>query len=78
MSGAVHSLPAGFTHSTILTAGGLGITDGLQRWGATMYKAHNVTTVARRQPDIAVSHLSYWTDNGAYYCKFTSNLSLRL
>ena len=32
-----------------------------------MHKAHNVTTVARRLPDIGVSHLSYWTDNGAYY-----------
>lgn len=26
-----------------------------------------MTIAARRQPDIAVSHLSYWTDNGAYY-----------
>jgi hypothetical protein len=65
VSGAVESLPAGFTHSTVLSAGGLGITAGLQKWGTTMYKAHNVTTVARRQPDIGVSHLSYWTDNGA-------------
>ena len=56
----VQSLPAGFKHSTILSAG-IGINAGLQSWGQKMQKAKRMT----RNPDIALSHLSYWTDNGA-------------
>jgi len=54
ISAEVSSLPAGFTHSTILRAGA-GITDALQNWGATIKKAKSTT----RNPDIALSHLSY-------------------
>jgi len=62
ISSEVRHLPSQFTHSTILSAGE-GLTDGLQSWGAKMKKAHQT----KRNSDIALSHLSYWTDNGAYY-----------
>ena len=63
ISGEVQSIPAGFTHTTILTVGN-GITDGLQQWGSTIRKAQPPPP---KRPDIVTSHLSYWTDNGAYY-----------
>jgi hypothetical protein len=56
ISGEVQHLPAGFTHSTILSVGD-GLTAGLQRWGAKMRKAYDT----KRNPDIVLSHLSYWT-----------------
>ena len=39
----------------------VGINAELQSWGKKMQKAKQMT----RNPDIALSHLSYWTDNGA-------------
>jgi hypothetical protein len=62
VSGEITSLPAGFVHSTMLSLG-KGVTAGLQRWGAKMQKASQTT----RSTDVALTHLSYWTDNGAYY-----------
>ena len=46
------------------TTAGNGITGGLQQWGGTLQKALDP---APKRPDIVTSHLSYWTDNGAYY-----------
>lgn len=63
ISGEVQSIPSGFTHRTILTLGN-GITGGLQQWGNTLRKAQQPPS---KRPDILLSHLSYWTDNGAYY-----------
>ena len=58
----VRHLPRQFTHSIILSTGE-GLTDGVQSWGAKMRTAYQT----KRKPDTALSHLSYWTDNGAYY-----------
>jgi hypothetical protein len=71
ISAEIQSLPAGFMHSTILRTGN-GITDALQRWGTKMRTAKQT----RRNPDIALSHLSYWTDNGAYYYMYGARNAL--
>jgi hypothetical protein len=60
ISGEVVSLPKGFTHSTILSAS-VGVTTGLHQWGRKMQSVYNTT----RADDVGLSHLSYWTDNGA-------------
>ena len=62
ISGSVTTVHPGFEHATILSAG-VGITGGLQSWGGKMRATYNTS----RTPDISLSHLSYWTDNGAYY-----------
>jgi hypothetical protein len=46
-----------------LGADGDGLTGSLQRWGRAMRAVHHT----KRAPDIVLSHLSFWTDNGAYY-----------
>jgi hypothetical protein len=69
ISTQVRSVPAGFTHATLLSVGGAdGLTAGLQHWGKTMRRAHDAASPEERTTqDVAASHLSYYTDNGAYY-----------
>lgn len=68
VSGSVTSLPVGFTHRVILsTSARPGLTQALQGWGAKMRSAYGT----RRINDVALSHLSYWTDNGAYYYMYS-------
>ena len=59
------SLPAGFEHRTMLTAG-QGVTTTLDAWGRRFRKALG-TDRSMAERDLNVHYLSYWTDNGAYY-----------
>eukprot|EP01043_Picozoa_sp_COSAG02_P015082 COSAG02_NODE_634_length_19259_cov_9.871347_1_plen_412_part_00 len=57
ISSQVLELPSGFNHSTVLRVGS-GVTGTLQSWGHSMRTAYKT----KRNPDKALSHLSYWTD----------------
>ncbi len=65
ISGQIPTLPAGFTHETILTWGH-GINKTLVAWGTAL-----TDKSGKGRPgngvDTLLSHLSYWTDNGAFY-----------
>ncbi len=65
ISPKISTLPAGFTHETILSWG-KGINSTLVGWGKAL-----TDKSGKRRPandaDTLLSHLSYWTDNGAFY-----------
>lgn len=61
----VKTLPSEFTHATILV-GGQGIQQTLTTWGNHLLYMGNKTRTDPYQ-DFVLSHLGYWTDNGAYY-----------
>eukprot|EP00041_Stephanoeca_diplocostata_P000680 m.16150 g.16150 ORF g.16150 m.16150 type:complete len:887 (-) comp10906_c0_seq3:429-3089(-) len=62
---SVATLPKGFTHETIVYAGH-GINNTMSGWGDVLL---SVSGKPRTDPydDFVLSHLGYWTDNGAYY-----------
>mmetsp|Transcript_86928 Transcript_86928/g.246464 ORF Transcript_86928/g.246464 Transcript_86928/m.246464 type:complete len:826 (+) Transcript_86928:58-2535(+) len=64
VSSEVESLPPGFVHRTLLVAG-RGITATLHAWGRLLRRAHGTRRTSGK--DVVSSHLSYFTDNGAYY-----------
>jgi hypothetical protein len=69
----VASLPAGFTHQTLLVAGS-GPNHLFDAWGAAMTTLHNKSRPAN-DADLTLAKLGYWTDNGAaYYYHFESPL----
>mgnify|MGYP001426976762 CR=1 FL=1 len=61
----VRSLPRGFRHRTLLVAGA-GVTATMVAWGQALQGVHH-TSRASVAADALLSHVSYWTDNGAYY-----------
>lgn len=63
--GLTEQIPAGTVNQVILVSG-RGINDTFMKWGALVQKWHGHQT-ADPYADIAMSHLGYWTDNGAYY-----------
>ena len=70
---AIHNLPAGFTHTTVLVVGS-GIPTTLTSWGHAMQSWAARTPLAN-DSDTLLRSLSYWTDNGAtYYYKFDTQL----
>lgn len=70
---SIHSLPAGFAHTTVLVSGG-GIHATLTAWGHAMQSWVARPPVADNA-DPLLRSLSYWTDNGAnYYYKFDPSL----
>lgn len=64
VSSEVNSLPIGFSHRTVLSAG-KGITATLNQWGRGLRALHSTDRMDTSDP--VVNKLSYWTDNGAYY-----------
>jgi hypothetical protein len=65
ISSRIATLPAGFTHRTILTLG-QGINQTFVNWGQAL------TTLGGKQrpsneADVLLKKISYWTDNGATY-----------
>jgi hypothetical protein len=58
MSGEITEVPAGFSHSTILVAGG-GVTETMDYYGSVMRKAYNTS----KMYDRVVERVGYWTDN---------------
>jgi hypothetical protein len=65
VSGRVTTLPAGYAHETILFAG-KGVNQTMFDWGSQLLKIGGKSR-SSLVPDKTLSHLGYWTDNGAYY-----------
>ena len=56
------SVPAGFTHRTLVITG-IAVRPTLHKWGQFMLAAHDT----KRLPDPSLTHLGVFTDNGAFY-----------
>ncbi|KAK3789015.1 hypothetical protein RRG08_058193 [Elysia crispata] len=68
--GGVDSLPAGFEHKTIAFCSNQSIGHAVEGWGQVMRQVYNKTqnvTDYHQNQDLSLTHLGYWTDNGAYY-----------
>jgi hypothetical protein len=63
LSAGFQRIEAGFSHSILLTASDGGPTAAMYEWGATIQAAHGSKKVA----DQTLSHIGYFTDDGAYY-----------
>lgn len=63
VEGEIDVLPAGFTHNFILVKG-RGLNRTIAAWGALV---RGSKPAPDRYADLGLSHLGYWTDNGAYY-----------
>ncbi|CEM05382.1 unnamed protein product [Vitrella brassicaformis CCMP3155] len=61
--GSADSIPAGFQFRSIAVFSARGIAHATRKWGRILQTLYQKTPVS----DVSVSHLSYWTDNGAYY-----------
>ena len=62
---SVRVLPAGFHHENVLAAGA-GITDATRALGDALLTRGGKSR-ADPSHDFVLSHLGYWTDNGAFY-----------
>ena len=65
LHGDVEELPAGFTHRFLLVRG-RGVNRTVERWGEIMRGDRGRPRVSR-YADLGLSHMGYWTDNGAAY-----------
>ncbi|MEQ9504031.1 MAG: hypothetical protein RIT81_44660 [Deltaproteobacteria bacterium] len=65
IEGEVDTVPAGMTHRFVMVTG-YGVNATAEAWGAHL-RADRGTTAPDRYADRGLSHLGYWTDNGAYY-----------
>jgi hypothetical protein len=69
----IQTLPAGFTHRTMLVVEN-GINLAFDTWGHALTDLHGKVRPTN-DADITLSHLGYWTDNGGkYYYHFESAL----
>jgi hypothetical protein len=69
----IRTLPAGFTHGTLLTFGH-GINNTFNEWGTALQKLNRKPAVPN-DADVVLKKFGYWTDNGAsYYYKFDPSL----
>jgi hypothetical protein len=72
ISSQISSLPAGFSHQTLLVLG-KGINFTYQTWGQAMTALRGKVRPAN-DADTSLKYLGYWTDNGAgYYYHFDSS-----
>jgi hypothetical protein len=71
---AVPSLPAGFSHRTVLVAGP-GINATFATWGGTLTSLSGKTRVANDSTPY-LERLGYFTDNGAYYYYYQYDASV--
>jgi hypothetical protein len=65
LQGDLEAIPAGMRHRFLLVSG-RGIQATLSLWGQIMRAEHHRSR-SDRYADRGLSHLGYWTDNGAYY-----------
>jgi len=72
VSALVSSLPARFTHETIMYAGNTGVSEVVYQWGSLLLKISGKERT-RLDADLFIQYLSYYTDNGAYYYYKTYN-----
>ena len=61
----ITTLPAGFTNTTILVVE-KGINQVFETWGRALTDLQGKVRPAN-DADVTLSHLGYWTDNGAHY-----------
>ena len=66
VQGYVEELPPSFVQKVVLV-GRAGLAATQMAWGATVQRHSNTTRLSLDQ-DILNSKVTYWTDNGAYYC----------
>ncbi|KAK3742202.1 hypothetical protein RRG08_056560 [Elysia crispata] len=64
--GLVDSVPSGYTADFIISFSDRGVNQAMRDWGAIMTYLHGKSSKAR-DSDLTLTHLGYWTDNGAYY-----------
>ncbi|NLH49639.1 MAG: hypothetical protein GX444_13710 [Myxococcales bacterium] len=65
IEGEIAAIPAGFTHRFLLVEG-KGINATIEAWGEAIRRDRGVAR-RDRYADLSLSHLGYWTDNGAAY-----------
>ena len=59
--GSVTTIPAGFSHSTVLV-GGRGVASTLMDWGdVVLLKGGKHRTVLDHPTDVSLTHIGYWT-----------------
>ncbi|KAH3797073.1 uncharacterized protein LOC127837128 [Dreissena polymorpha] len=63
--GGVSEIPAGYNQDFILYYAS-GINKAFEGWGATLRGYYGKKPEMQRN-DLTITHLGYWTDNGAYY-----------
>ncbi|KAL4218854.1 hypothetical protein ACF0H5_021442 [Mactra antiquata] len=63
--GGVYSIPAGH-HQDFILYYGVGVNKAFEHWGKTLRKFYG-KTLTEQKKDFTITHLGYWTDNGAYY-----------
>mmetsp|Transcript_28175 Transcript_28175/g.52614 ORF Transcript_28175/g.52614 Transcript_28175/m.52614 type:complete len:774 (-) Transcript_28175:206-2527(-) len=63
---SVQHIPGKFTYDTVLVSG-QGINSTVNFYGEMMMQKGGKTRVSPYVSDFVLSHLGYWTDNGAYY-----------
>jgi hypothetical protein len=61
----IRTLPAGFSHSTLIVFG-KGMNETFASWGNALLALSGKQPPANQQ-SVILSKLGYWTDNGAYY-----------
>jgi hypothetical protein len=66
VQGYVEELPPAFSQA-VLMVGRLGVRATQMAWGQTL-RAHANTRRLSLDQDVLNSKVTYWTDNGAYYC----------
>ena len=79
VQGLVEELPPAFSQEVLLV-GREGIAATQMAWGATLRQRSNTSRLTLDE-DILNSKVTYWTDNGAYYCycnTFRSNPDRRV
>lgn len=64
--GLVDKVPASYTTDFIISFSDRGVNQAMRDWGLYLTTTYNKTSAARDK-DLTLSHLGYWTDNGAYY-----------
>ena len=72
ITSGVGTLPAGFTHSTLLTLGS-GVNNTYGTWGSALMALGGKHSIAN-DSNATLNKLGYWTDNGAaYYYKYNTS-----
>lgn len=66
LSAAIPAIPAAWSYSVLLTASYGGVTAGTYAHGAALQSYYSTT----RLPSVTLSHIGYYTDDGA--CKWRS------
>ena len=66
---SITEIPAGYTHPTVLVGAHGGPTPALMAWGDVLLAktGKTRTNYADHPTDLSLTHIGYWTDNGAWY-----------